>query len=58
MLADKIFIYHLDNELRKLFQLDKSFHIRSIVSAFNLITRVAFLLCKESIIVPLSNYME
>ena len=58
MLADKIFIYHLDNELQKLFQLGKSFHARDVANAFNLITRVAFLLCKESIIVPLSNYME
>lgn len=58
MVADNIFIYHLDYELQELFQLSKVYPYKQIYSCFNLITRMAFLLCKKSILIPASNYFE
>lgn len=58
MIIDNIFIYHLDYELQELFRLNKVYSNKNIYSCFNLITRVAFLLCEKSILIPASNYFE
>lgn len=52
-----VFIYHLDNELQKLFALNK-YSSNQLYRAFRLATRVAFLICKKNILVPASNYFE
>ncbi|MGN8786479.1 5'-methylthioadenosine/S-adenosylhomocysteine nucleosidase [Blautia sp. HCP3S3_D9] len=58
MRVDNIFIYHLDYELQELFHLTKAYSYKKIYSCFNLVTRMAFLLCDESILIPASNYFE
>ena len=58
MITDNIFIYHLDYELQELFHLNRAYTYKQIYSCFNLITRMAFLLCKKSILIPASNYFE
>lgn len=57
MITKDVFIYHLDNELQKLFSLDK-YNRNYLYSIFKSITRVAFLVCKEKILIPASNYFE
>lgn len=51
------FLYHLDNELQKLFSL-KAYNYQSLKNKFTLITKFAFLLCYESLYIPASNYFE
>lgn len=58
MRIDNIFIYHLDYELQELFHLSKAYTYKQIYSCFNLVTRMAFLLCDKSILIPASNYFE
>ena len=58
MRIDNIFIYHLDYELQELFHLNKAYTYKMIYSCFNLVTRMAFLLCNKSILIPASNYFE
>ncbi|NSK36941.1 5'-methylthioadenosine/S-adenosylhomocysteine nucleosidase [Blautia schinkii] len=58
MRIDNIFIYHLDYELQELFHLTKAYSYKKIYSCFNLVTRMAFLLCDKSILIPASNYFE
>lgn len=58
MSIDNIFIYHLDYELQELFHLSKAYTYKYIYSCFNLVTRMAFLLCHKSILIPASNYFE
>ena len=58
MRIDNIFIYHLDYELQELFHLTKAYNYKQIYSCFNLVTRMAFLLCDKSILIPASNYFE
>lgn len=57
MIAKNIFIYHLDNELEKLFSLDK-YDSDMVYNSFKLIIKVAFLLCKDHLIIPAANYFE
>ncbi len=58
MRIDNIFIYHLDYELQELFHLTKAYTYKQIYSCFNVVTRMAFLLCDKSILIPASNYFE
>lgn len=58
MRIDNIFIYHLDYELQELFHLTKAYTYKQIYSCFNLVTRLAFLLCDKSVLIPASNYFE
>lgn len=58
MRIDNIFIYHLDYELQELFHLTKAYTYKQIYSCFNLVTRMAYLLCDKSILIPASNYFE
>lgn len=58
MRADNIFIYHLDYELQDLFNLRKAHSYNIVYESFDMITRIAFLLCNESILIPASNYFE
>lgn len=52
-----VFIYHLDNELFKLFSLGK-YDNAYLYSHLKAITRVAFLICNNKILIPASNYFE
>lgn len=57
MVVKDIFIYHLDNELQKLFSLDR-YNCDYLYSIFKSITRVAFLVCEKRLLIPASNYFE
>lgn len=57
MYTKDIFLYHLDNELQKLFLLNK-YDYSYLYSIFKLITRVAFLICGKRLLIPASNYFE
>ena len=57
MMFKDIFVYYLDNELQKLFSLNK-YNYDHLYSVLKLVTRVAFLICKEKILIPASNYFE
>lgn len=57
MMFKNIFVYHLDNELQKLFSLNQ-YNYDYLYSSLKLLTRVAFLICKEKILIPASNYFE
>lgn len=52
-----IFLYHLDNELQKLFSLHR-YDYNYLYSIFKSITKVAFLVCEERLLIPASNYFE
>lgn len=52
-----IFLYHLDNELQKLFRLNR-YNYKLLYTSFKLIVRVAFLVCTKKILIPASNYFE
>lgn len=52
-----IFLYHLDNELQKLFRLNR-YNYKLLYTSFKLVVRVAFLVCKKKILIPASNYFE
>ena len=47
MEQNNIFLYHLDNELQKLFSL-KSYNKDVLYEAFLLVTKIAFLVCKDT----------
>lgn len=57
MIVKDVFIYHLDNELQKLFSLDR-YECNYLYSIFKSITRVAFLVCEKRLLIPASNYFE
>ena len=57
MFPKDVFIYHLDNELHKLFALSK-YHYGILYSAFKMVTKIAFLICDNKILIPASNYFE
>lgn len=52
-----VFIYHLDNELQKLFSLSK-YDYNYLYTSFKSVVRLAFLICKNRILIPASNYFE
>ena len=52
-----IYLYHLDNEVHKLCGISGKIQ-KSIADSFMMVTKVAFLLCEESLIIPVSNYFE
>jgi len=59
MLDKNIFVHHLDAELQKLFIIRVGNYNPSDVYEFlSLATRIAFLLAKEKILIPISNYLE
>lgn len=58
VVADNIYLYHLDAELQKLYIRDNGYNRKSISQHFSNVTRIAFLLCKKRLFVPLSNYLE
>lgn len=57
MMGKDVFVYHLDNELQKLFALNH-YNSHDLYSKFCLITKVAFLICKNKILIPASNFFE
>lgn len=57
MVSKDVFVYHLDNELQKLFALNR-YNYGEIYSGFSLMTKVAYLICKDRILIPASNYFE
>lgn len=52
-----VFLYHLDNELQKLFSINR-YSQEYIYSEFSMVTKVAFLICKDTLYIPASNYFE
>lgn len=57
MFENDIFLYHLDFEIQKLFGLDR-YNKKNVYNAFLMVTKVAFLICNNSLIIPFSNYLE
>lgn len=57
MILKDVFVYHLDNELQKLFSLNR-YNYNYLYSVLKTITKVAFLICNEKILIPASNYFE
>lgn len=60
MVTDNIYLYHLDAEVQKLYIRD-SYNIKyqkKIRQHFSNVTRIAYLLCKKKLYIPLSNYLE
>lgn len=55
---NNIFLFHLDNEIHKLFGLKKSYRHEQIYEVCMMVTKVAFLLCDECVYIPASNYFE
>lgn len=58
MKVDKIFLYHLDFEIQKLFGLEKNYKPEEIFECFSSVTKIAYLLCDKSILIPASHYFE
>lgn len=58
MLVDYIFIYHLDAELLKLYINPSHYNLKDVSDTFSLVLRIAFLLCKKSLLIPASNFFE
>lgn len=58
MKADKIFLYHLDFEIQKLFGLERTYKSKEIFKCFSSVTKIAYLLCDKNILVPASHYFE
>lgn len=56
MIPKAVFIYHLDNEVQKLFSLGK-YRADYLYETFKLITKVAFLVC-EKLIIPASHFLN
>lgn len=57
MIPKNVFVYHLDNELQKLFSLNK-YNCDVLYSSFKIVTKIAFLICDSKILIPASNYFE
>lgn len=57
MMLKDVFVYHLDNELQKLFSLNR-YNYDHLYAVLKLATRVAFLICNEKVLIPASNYFE
>ena len=57
MVLKDVFVYHLDNELQKLFSLNR-YNCDYLYSVLKTVTKVAFLICNEKILIPASNYFE
>lgn len=58
MVFENILIYHLDNEIHKLFDIERIYSINEIKRIFALAIRIAYLIAKEKLIIPASNYFE
>lgn len=58
MLVDDIFIYHLDAELIKLYIKPSRYNQIDVDETFDCILKVAFLLCKNQLLIPASNFFE
>ena len=58
MRPKSIFLFFLDHEIQILFGLEKNYGKQRVYSELMMATKIAFLLCEESILVPASNYFE
>ena len=59
MLVENIFVYHLDYEVQKLYNLTSTYYdVEEIASMFEFVFRLAYLLSKGNVYVPASNYFE
>ena len=52
-----VFLYHLDNEVQKLFSIEY-YNMQHVEREFEVVTKVGFLICKNAIYIPASNYFE
>lgn len=60
MVADNIYLYHLDAEVQKLYIRGNYFGRKAVEirQHFSNVVRIAYLLCRKELFVPLSNYLE
>lgn len=58
MCAKSIFLFFLDHEIHLLFGLEKAYGKQRVFNELMMATKIALLLCEESILVPASNYFE
>ena len=58
MIAEKIFVYHLDAEIQKLYINHTRYNPNTVYGVFKSATRVAYLLSSKKICIPISNYFE
>lgn len=58
MAPKSIFCFFLDHEVHKLFGIERQYGKERVFSELMMATKLAFLLCEESILVPASNYFE
>lgn len=58
MTFENIYLYHLDEEVQKIFIYKNSYDKAKIEKSFFAITKIAFLLCEKCLFVPFSNYLE
>lgn len=58
MYTDDIFIYHLDGELIKLYISPSRYRMTEVKVELDRILRVAFLLCKKRLLIPISSFFE
>lgn len=58
MAPKSIFCFFLDHEVHKLFGIERQYGKERVFNQLMMATKLAFLLCEESILVPASNYFE
>ena len=58
MCAKSIFLFFLDHEIHVLFGLEKAYGEQRVFEELMMATKVAFLLCEDSVLIPASNYFE
>ena len=58
MYAKSIFLFFLDHEIHILFGLEKAYGKQRVFDELMMATKIAFLLCEDSILVPASNFFE
>lgn len=58
MITRSIFIYYLDYEIQKLFDLKRTYGYKRTYNCLSLITRIAYLVSSEELLLPASNYFE
>ncbi len=58
MIFENILIYHLDHEIHELFDINQIYSRNEIKKVFTLALRLAYLLAKDNLIIPASNYFE
>ena len=58
MIAKSIYLFFLDHEIHQLFGIEKAYGKQRVYNDLMMATKIALLICEESILVPASNYFE